>query len=182
MRFSVINLPIICTLIVFFAGTLPTHAQIYGCFDGRAINVGNSSMSQAALHPKLKERANAKCEIEKQGKAIGEKLTARDGLLPGAHFGIIAKPFEYRTTLDFNIAFGAGQCGDIRVVVRYLDGGIPETMRVWMTRNGQNKDLFRDKGSDVTVRYCPATVGLTKFKVSAGERGRPVIALAKVEE
>jgi len=166
-------------VIIFSFAAAPSFAQSYTCVDGKAVRLGSATNNSFFQQKFLHERQNEICEIEEQGEIIGKRMTGQNGILPGAEFGIIAKPHEYRTTLDYNIALGAGQCGWVRVIVRYLDGGVPRTMRVWVTENFQNKDLHRGPGNDVTVKYCPVSIGLTRFRVSAGEPNRPVIALAK---
>lgn len=155
------------------------QAQSFYCTKGKAIQIsaGTTVKLQSSANI-VRKRQNAICAIESKGDEIGKRMTSRHGEFPDAHYGVIAKPYEYRTTLDMHVGLGAAQCGKVRVVTRYLDGGAPQSMRVWTTTNGLNENLFRGPSNDVVVLHCPAGLGLTKFKVSAGEKGRPVIAFA----
>lgn len=128
----------------------------------------------------LVERAESIRAIESRLSEAARDFVAPHGLFPGASFDIIAKPFEYRAVIDEAVNLGTDLCMPVRIVAVYESGQRVESMRIWQTLNGHNRDIFRGAGHERYIAYDPGN-GHSRLKVSAGERGHPVIVMHQVQ-
>lgn len=126
------------------------------------------------------DRLRALAEIEQRAGARARQMTNRHGIFPGASFEVIAKPYEYRAVLDEALNLGTDVCMPVRIMAVYENGQPVDSIRIWKTQNGNSIDFYRGPGHERYIEYDPTGFGFTRLKVSAGERGRPVIVLYRV--